>query len=183
MVLSTLSPTNITVLTSGGTGVEGVCDELSGSSGIEAMYGDVGHSSTLAVSVSVSESPEDQLSNSSSEDKGEKGSNETSELVRDRVDFSQLSEQFPDPSALPCEEHAASSLLPSHEDDKAIREHYTILLSHVLVDNVPFFKSTFDGAAQWHITHQFYQEISSKSEVVSLQITVVYLFTFTLLLT
>ena len=79
MVSSTLSPTNLTVLTSGETGVEGVCDELSGSSGIEAMDGDVGHSST-PVSVSLSESLEDKLSKSSSEAKGEKGSNETSEL-------------------------------------------------------------------------------------------------------
>ena len=91
--------------------------------------------------------------------------------VRDRIDFSHLSEKFPDPASLPCADDVTSSLLPSSKDDKAIRKHFSILLSRELVSNVPFFKSTFDGAVQWHITHQFYDEMSTKSEVVSSQYT------------
>ena len=87
--------------------------------------------------------------------------------ARDRIDFSMLSERFPEPNSLPREEDVALSLLPSNKDDKAIRKHFAILLSQELVKNVPFFKSTFDGAVTWHIKHQFYDEMSSKSEVVS----------------
>ena len=72
-----------------------------------------------------------------------------------RIDFSLLSEKFPEPNSLPRAEHVASSLLPSNNDDKGIRKQFAILL---LVKNVPFFKSTFDVAVTWHIKHQFYDE-------------------------
>ena len=42
----------------------------------------------------------------------------------DRIDFSLLSERFPEPNSLPRAEDVALSLLPSNKDDKAIGKHF-----------------------------------------------------------
>ena len=49
--------------------------------------------------------------------------------VRDRIDFSHLSEKFSDPVSLPCVDDVTSSFLPSAKDDRAVQKHFAILLS------------------------------------------------------
>ena len=59
-------------------------------------------------------------------------------------------------------------LLPGSEDDAAIRHNISILISRVLFANLSFFKLSFDGVVKWHIQHEFYEEMSAKSDVVSM---------------
>ena len=87
--------------------------------------------------------------------------------VKDRIDFSDLREK-----AIPCDVadplQLALSLLPSPEDDMAIRRNICILISRILYsNNLEYFKVAFDGVVEWHIEHPFYQEMSKKSDVVS----------------
>ena len=85
--------------------------------------------------------------------------------VADRVDFSSLSEQV-----IPTEQadgkQVALSLLPSYEDDSAMRDNICVLISRVLFKSLPFFSISFDGVVEWHIKHGFYDEMSTKSDVV-----------------
>ena len=89
--------------------------------------------------------------------------------VADRIDFSHLSK-----SVIPTQqcdpEQVALSLLPSPEDDLAIRENICVLMSRVLFDNVAFFNLSFDGVINWHIEHEYYKEMSTKSDVVSVHV-------------
>ena len=86
--------------------------------------------------------------------------------VANRVDFSDLSERTP---PLPSVDlwQLASSLLPSPDDDATMRNNFATHVSRVLVNNIDFFKVTFDGVVDWHIKHQFYEQMSEKSDVVS----------------
>lgn len=86
--------------------------------------------------------------------------------VSDRIDFSNLSEQVI-PTSQICPDRIAASLLPSVEDDLAIRRNICTLMSRVLCDNVTFFKTSFDGVIDRHIKHDFYDQMSKKSDVVS----------------
>ena len=88
--------------------------------------------------------------------------------LRDRIDFSTLSDQLPNPNALSLNQ-LTSSMLPSKEDDAALRNNFLILLLRILFDNFDFFKHTFDGEIEWHIKHPFFTEMCSKSEIVSIQ--------------
>ena len=86
--------------------------------------------------------------------------------LKDRIDFSGLSDILPNPNALSLNQ-LTSSLLPSKEDDAALQNNFSVLLSRILCDSFSFFKRTFDGVIEWHIKHPFYAEMCSKSEVVS----------------
>ena len=86
--------------------------------------------------------------------------------VADRINFSDLSEDtLPLPNV--SNEQLAISLLPSIEDDVATCKNFATLVSRALVNNVDFFKLTFDGVVEWHIQHEFSEEMSKKSEIVS----------------
>ena len=61
----------------------------------------------------------------------------------------------------------ASSLLPSPDDGVTMHNNFATHMSRVLVNNIDFFKVTFDGVVDWHIKHQFYEQMSEKSDVVS----------------
>ena len=89
--------------------------------------------------------------------------------VADRIDFSNLSETTP-PLPSVSRRQLATSLLPSPDDDLVIRNNLAILVSRVLVSNVDFFKVAFDSVVEWHIKHQFYEQMSRKSEVVSVYV-------------
>ncbi len=95
--------------------------------------------------------------------------------VSDRIDFSNLSEQVI-PTSQICPDRIAASLLPSVEDDLAIRRNICTLMSRVLCDNVTFFKASFDGVVDRHIKHDFYDQMSKKSDVVSKYSVSPYLF-------
>ena len=86
--------------------------------------------------------------------------------VANRIDFSPLSEQTPPLPSVDIQQLAAS-LLPPSDDEVALRKNFAILVSCVLVANIKFFNTTFDGVVEWHIKHEFYKQMSKKSEVVS----------------
>ncbi len=86
--------------------------------------------------------------------------------VLNRIDHS----DFPDVHPLTCLDHPkrrAVTLLPSAQDDTALRANIGILVSRVLTDHMPFFNLTFQDVVDWHIKHQYYSEMSTKSVVVS----------------
>ncbi len=85
--------------------------------------------------------------------------------VQNRIDFSDLSETVP--MALVVDVHQlAASLLPTPDDDVALRNNIAVLVSRILVTNIDFFKFAFDGVVEWHIRHEFSKEMSAQSQVV-----------------
>ncbi len=60
----------------------------------------------------------------------------------------------------------AQSLLPSKDDDTAIRKNFAVLMSRILVENLSFFNTLFKDVIINHIPHQYEKEMSRKSEVV-----------------
>ena len=64
------------------------------------------------------------------------------------------------------EEFKAEHLLPSSDDKKQILDNYVHLYIHILIKYYPYFKRLGKGL-QRHITHEYYSEMSHKSEVVS----------------
>ena len=85
--------------------------------------------------------------------------------VKDRVDFSHLSTQPPDVSALP-KDKLCQSMLPSTADNESLLQNFTVLFARVLCDNIPYFQHTYDGVVERTIKHTYSSEMSSKSEVV-----------------
>jgi len=86
--------------------------------------------------------------------------------VADRVDFRSLSDKVI-PTLQHDKKQLAMSLLPAPEDDEALRDNIVIQMSRILFENMEFFRLSFDGLIQWHIKHQFYKEMSTRSIVVS----------------
>ncbi len=94
--------------------------------------------------------------------------------VQNRIDHS----SFPDVHVQTCldsPKRRALSLLPSKEDDRILRSNIVTMVSRVLTKHMPFFKHTFEDIVQWHIKHQYYAEMSSKSVVVGKMCTYFYL--------
>lgn len=60
----------------------------------------------------------------------------------------------------------AASLLPSSHDELVIRKNFAILVLCVLVSNIALFKLAFDDIVEWHMKHNFYEEMSRKSTVI-----------------
>lgn len=85
--------------------------------------------------------------------------------VMNRVDFSALSDVCP-PTCFNSPQKQAQQLLPSKEDDRILRDNFIILVSRILVDNIPFFQQTFDGAVTRHIRHKYSTEMATKSQVM-----------------
>lgn len=87
--------------------------------------------------------------------------------VQNRIDHS----EYPDVHPATCLDHPkrrATVLLPSKQDDAALRSNIAVLVSRVLADHMPFFQLTFRDVVEWHIKHRYYSAMSSKSVVVTL---------------
>lgn len=85
--------------------------------------------------------------------------------VLNRIDFT----EFPDVQPQLClnsPDILASTLLPSAEDDQTLRNLFMTHVSRILCTHIPFFKVGFEDVVEWHIVHQYYQEMSTKSQVV-----------------
>ena len=82
--------------------------------------------------------------------------------LKDRIDLSDLSEV---PNALG-QDQLISMILPSAEDDAALQNNLSIIVSRILFNSLDFFKQTFDDVIDYHIKHPFYKEMSSESEIV-----------------
>lgn len=83
--------------------------------------------------------------------------------VRDRLDTSHLSDHAP---SLDLSELNVDEVLPTEEDYKILRNNFAILISRVLKNRCSFF-SKFASSVERHISHMFSDEMSQKSEVVS----------------
>eukprot|EP00731_Ephydatia_muelleri_P000806 Em0001g806a len=59
----------------------------------------------------------------------------------------------------------AASLLPTPEDDVALRDNICVLMSRILCEHVEFFKFAFEEVVDRHIKHEFNDEMSTKSIV------------------
>lgn len=86
--------------------------------------------------------------------------------VQNRVNVSNLSDSSVNITLSP--ETKAISMLPSIEDDSELKRNMAILVSRVLVSHMKFFNFSFVDAVKWHIEHQFSEEMSEKSVVVSI---------------
>lgn len=84
--------------------------------------------------------------------------------ARDRIDLS----QFEDNPSLPVvSAKDLSTLLPSISDNATITSNFAFLLAQTLVKRVPFF-AKYGVGLERHIRHDFYKEMSRKSQVVSI---------------
>ena len=88
--------------------------------------------------------------------------------VQNRVNVSNLSDSPVNITLSP--ERMATSILPSIEDDSKLKCNMAVLVSRVLASHMKFFNFSFADAVKWHIEHQFSEEMSQKSVVVSMQI-------------
>ena len=82
--------------------------------------------------------------------------------VRDRIDLSACNDcpSLPDPDLIQLD-----TLLPSNDDHLALITNFCHLIARVLMSYMPFFSKLGDGLER-HIKHEYYSEMSSKSEVV-----------------
>lgn len=85
--------------------------------------------------------------------------------VKNRVDVSHLSDVSP--SCTLDKKAKAMLVMPSPNDDLQLKKNIAILVSRVLVNHMEFFKFCFSDVTCWHIKHQHYEEMSTKSVVVS----------------
>ena len=84
--------------------------------------------------------------------------------VADRVNFWELGEEVY-PTQLD-KNQVALSLLPTPEDDEALRSNLLSIISRILFENMKLFTISFDGVVEWHISHEFDEEMAKKSVVV-----------------
>ena len=85
--------------------------------------------------------------------------------VKDRIDFSALSDEQPSPLSNVIE--SLASLLPSSADDHHIRHNFIIHISRVLAKHLTYFKVCFEDIVTKHIKHDYYDQMEQKSHVVS----------------
>lgn len=84
--------------------------------------------------------------------------------IKNRVDFSQLSDEAKD--SIGGIEDNSVQLMPSVSNDQTMRKNVAVLVSRVLVDHMDFFKLHFADEVCRHIKHKFHKEMSTKSSVV-----------------
>ena len=89
--------------------------------------------------------------------------------VENRIDFSDLSDESKEGlyGNLSDKHSMAVSLLPTTQDDLIMGDNISKMVPRVLVTHLKFFKLSFDDLIEWHITHKYYSEMSTRSCVVS----------------
>lgn len=86
--------------------------------------------------------------------------------IQNRIDFSDYPEISP-ATCLDSPKRRELHLLPSIEDDNALHKNLGILVSRILMENMPYFHHTCDGVIiDWHIKHEHYSEMCQKSVVL-----------------
>ena len=58
-------------------------------------------------------------------------------------------------------------ILPTFSDKQQLQENYVVLFARVLCEYLPFFKKRFAECVPHHINHQYSEQMSKKSDVVS----------------
>ena len=86
--------------------------------------------------------------------------------VRDRIsEFSQLSTS-PYHTCMNCAEKMALQLLPTIDSDSELKDIMMMIVARTLVTYVPYFQFSCSDIVDWHKQHQYYKEMSTKSDVV-----------------
>ena len=83
--------------------------------------------------------------------------------VRSRINFSSL-------STTPKCAHGEVNMfdiLPSEDDYKQLQHNFAVHVARILTDHLTFFKHDFKGIVPKHLLHQYSEEMSNKSDVVS----------------
>ena len=88
--------------------------------------------------------------------------------VKDRIEFCHLSSKA-------ASEVNIFAVIPSADDLKCLKSDFTVLVSRLIVEYIPFFSEDYKGLPAEHIAHKFSEEMSRKSEVVSTFMFVVYI--------
>ena len=83
--------------------------------------------------------------------------------VRDRIDLYKYEDNPSLPDIAPIN---TDQLLPSEEEAQNLRSHFAMNIARVLKKHMKFFKQ-FGSGLEWRIWHEYYAEMSKKSEVVS----------------
>ena len=86
--------------------------------------------------------------------------------VCDRINFNHLSITKPH-MCLNSANKIALLLLPSKKCDNRLIRDLAVLVSQIIVSYMPYFHSAFSDVVTWHIEHDYYKEMSRKSQVVS----------------
>ena len=73
--------------------------------------------------------------------------------IADRINFSNLSQET-QPSRSLNSHTQALLLLPSLEDEEALKKNFKILISRILYDNIPFFRTRSFGSTSSTIIHR-----------------------------
>lgn len=81
--------------------------------------------------------------------------------------FSHLSDQ---PALLNLDDVDVETLLPTTQEEEALKSNFAILVARVLKKHLPFF-ARFGSSLEQHISHLHTKEMSAKSEVVSMYCT------------
>ena len=86
--------------------------------------------------------------------------------VRDRIHtFSQLP-ITPCHTCINSPDKIALQLLPTAKSDSALTDVMIMMISRVLATHMPFFQFSCSDVVDWHMEHQYYKKMSSKSDVV-----------------
>ena len=86
--------------------------------------------------------------------------------VRDRVSISGLSDAIPDLKNVPLLSIPVNNVLPSDSDHQSLMHNFALLVSRHLVDHIRYFKENYSDIVIRHIKHDYYDEMSQKSETV-----------------
>ena len=95
--------------------------------------------------------------------------------VCDCIDLSDISDDYKPFFYMPPSELPIDILLPSSSDHLAIVNNFGTLVSRVLVEELTYFSTTFEGVVTRHIPHCHSHEMARKSETVK-SITICLLF-------
>ena len=87
--------------------------------------------------------------------------------VRDRIDLSSCSQSPNCFSTKPVSQLPIDTLLPSLSDDQILLSNFSTIVSRVLVTELSYFSDTFTDVIIKHIKHDYYDNMSLKSETVS----------------
>lgn len=87
--------------------------------------------------------------------------------VKDCVDLCHIPDELNSYVAVPTHELPINTLLPTACDHQTLVHHFGLLISRVLVEELPYFKSTFSDVVVKHIDHMHYNQMSETSETVS----------------
>ena len=84
--------------------------------------------------------------------------------MKDRVDLSSLSDV--PPGSQPSMSEVISKVFPSAHEESVMHD-FAVLLARMLCTHMSYFKETFADVIDWHISHRYSAEMSTKSDVVS----------------